>query len=222
MCLMFGSLLLVNENVKAQAFQKGNLNIDLGVGFGVYGGTSKFSIKSDVFSVSLKESAGAISGIFPLGIEYGVGEKIGVGLDLLINNYYVGSNDTDAVPSKYRSIDIGGKFNYHLLNAAKNDLFISLGLGYSKLNITWKPNEDVESSSASGISYSIGITDRIFFTDHIGISFNIGYRGYSYSSIKSELTSETKKELEDIPDFRTSWSMSLSGVHLGTGLVVKF
>lgn len=216
--------LLVGANVNAQAFQKGNKNIDLGIGFGGYGTTSTFSTTFNGVTVSSSESDGAASTIIPIGFEYGVGEKIGVGADLFFNNYFI--NDSDKVVlEKVSSFDVGGKFNYHLLNAEKNDLYLSLGLGFSNMKWSYQAATAnfIESASGSGTYFSLGIADRIYFSDHIGISFNLGYRGYNYSNIEANLSSQAETALAafGVTDYSQSWTFKMTGVHFGMGLAIK-
>ncbi len=226
--LIIVSLLFLNLNTSAQAFQKGNVNFDVGIGFGAYGTTQTQTTKLSFGAVSsdttYTDSDGAASMVIPISFEYGVSDKIGIGADLIINNYIIAEEDKDAI-SSVKAFDFGAKFNYHLLNSDKNDLMIGVGIGFSSIKWELEPNihQFIESYSGSCVYWSIGITDRIFFSENVGILFNLGYKGYSYSGLEAELTSEAK---EVISSFGATFSQEIdwkfNGVNIGTGLALKF
>lgn len=223
--LIIISLLFFNNYSKAQAFQKGNKNLDIGIGFGAYGTTQSVTTTINGVSFSDSESDGAVSSIIPIRFEYGVGEKISVGAEFFYNNYVV--NDSDKVNlNSVKAIDFGVTGSFHLLNSDKNDLFIGLGIGVSSITIDYASNinQFIESVSGSGMYFSLGITDRIFFSDHIGILFNLGYRAYNYSSLEADFTSGTEAALVafGVTDYSQTWEWKFKGVHIGTGLAIKF
>jgi hypothetical protein len=225
-CLTFIIILTFNNEVSAQAFQKGNINIDLGVGFGVYGTSNTWTTTLNGVSETTTESDGAVSTVIPINFEYGVMDKLGIGADFRYSNYVVNNNDSNDRTESVRAMDFGLKFNFHLLNADKNDLFIGLGIGYSSIN--WKYQTDgvgfeAGSASGSGIYYSFGITDRIFFSDNIGMLVNLSYVGYKYSKINIDLTSEGEQFLVDNNlNYSQKFDWSLNGVNIGIGLALKF
>ncbi len=224
------SLLILSNTISAQAFQKGNINVDVGVGFGAYGTNQTQTTEISWLGFSISDTHdttdGAASTAIPIGFEYGISDKIGIGADFTYNNYFI--NDSDRVHlNSVKAIDFGVKFNYHLLNADRNDLFIGLGIGFS--SIKWDFNTDpldpfdAKSASGSGVYWNIGLTDRIFFSDNVGILFHLGYKGYSYPSIEHELTSETQQALAAANatySQKVKWQMN--GVNIGTGLAIKF
>ena len=216
--------LFLSNNTHAQAFQKGNKNFDLGIGFGAYGTTQTVTTTFNGVPIKNSDTDGAASMIVPIKFEYGVGEKVGIGAEFLYNNYVI--NDSDRVNlDKVSSIDFGVNCQYHLLNSDKNDLFIGLGLGMSSMSIKYVSNNNliVESINGSGIYYSFGITDRIFFSENVGIFFNLGYRGYNYSSLEADFTSEVDALIANSGfTYSQTWEWKFSGVHIGTGLALKF
>lgn len=230
--LIFASFFLMNQNIQAQAFQKGNLNFDLGIGFGIYGTSQTQTFKVSVAGAPIIDDKqdttdGAASMIIPLSFEYGLTDKVGLGVDLTYSNYFISDSDNVNTES-VKAFDVGAKFNYHLLNSDKNDLMIGIGIGYS--NMSWKfiPTDvtnpfESESAGGSGVYWTIGVTDRIFFTDNIGILFNLNYRGYSYSNIEYELTSEANQILTAADaEYSNKLVFNMNGVHFGLGLAVKF
>ena len=210
-----------------QAFQKGNWNVDAGVGVGAYGTTTTLSIPIPFLgTVTSTANDGAVSVIIPIGVEYGISNKFGIGVQLGFSNYFIDDstevknfftgektgvmqeNNTQSV----KSVDFAIKFNLHLLNAEKNDLFIGLALGGSSITWNWKDTE-TQTLKGSGGYASLYITDRIFFSDRFGIFFNLGYTSYNYTNVNS--SSSTNSTISSL-----KWSAK--GVNLGTGLALKF
>ncbi len=59
-----------------------------------------------------------------------------------------------------------------------------------------------------------------FFSDHIGILFNLAYTGYQYNSVKAEFNDNATNIFGSSASL--DWDMALKGVNIGTGLAVKF
>ena len=97
------------------------------------------------------------------------------------------------------------------------------GLGYSSLKWSFAGASAAFAASASGSGtyFTLGIKDRIFFSDHVGILFNLGYTGYTINNIDYELTSAAQTFLGGS---NASWELdwSAKGVSFGLGLAVKF
>ena len=222
--LTFSFAILITNQLNAQAFQQGNKNIDVGIGFAAYG--TKFTTTNTVNNVetSSSETDGAASTIFPISFEYGITDKIGLGVDLTISNYFIDEEDKDTI-SNVNAFEFGIRSNYHLLNSDKNDLMIGVGLGFSGMNWEAEPiaGQFIDSYSGSGIYWTVGVTDRIFFSEHIGILFNVAYRGYFYSALETKLTAEGEAFFEAANvDFTQEIDWTFSGFTVGTGLAVKF
>lgn len=215
----------LSNQLFAQAFEKGNWNIDTDLGIGIYGTKSTTTSKFGPFSQTKSEVDGTASSIFRLGVEYGLTNRIGLGVKFGYNNYFIAEEDKDTLNS-VRGIDFLINVNFHLLKANRNDLFISLGLGVS--NAKWDyntlPGIFLSSASGKGTYFTFGITDRIFFTDNIGILLNLSYAGYKYD-VTYDLTEESKAALSGFGVFggySIESELMLRGVYFGTGLAVKF
>lgn len=220
-------IILLSGNAFGQAFQKGNWNVDAGVGIGAYGTTTTLSIPLPFLgTVTSTANDGAVSVIVPVGVEYGISNKFGLGVHLGFSNYFLEDstevknfftgektgamqeNNTKSV----KSVDFAIKFNLHLLNAEKNDLFVGLALGTSSITWDWKDIE-TETLKGSGGYASLYIMDRIFFSDHIGMFFNLGYTTYNYTNVESSTSSNNAIN---------SLKWNAKGVNLGAGLALKF
>lgn len=201
--------LFSTSNTYAQAFQKGNANIDVGLGFGAYSTTTTFTFDFLGTPVTLSDEDGAASTMVPISFEYGISNKVGLGVQLGFVNYFIDNEDSTETTESVKSVDFAIKVNYHFLDAEKNDLFVGLAIGGSSVN--WKDLSG-EEFSGTGSYVSLYITDRIFFNDNVGILFNLGYTAYRYNGLESSLNNP----------FIDNFEWTLRGVNIGTGLALKF
>lgn len=211
----------------AQAFQKGNWNIDVDLGLGIYATKTTTTLKTNVFGFDVNESEtdndGTASSIFRIGVEYGISNKFGIGLKVGASNYFIAEEDKDTLES-VKSTDFAIHCNYHLLNADKNDLFITLGLGITNVNWEYKtaPGIFLKSAKGTGGYFTLGVTDRIFFSDHIGVLFSLNFP-FMKINVDPELADDVQEALDSYNvDYELDMKMRLSGVYLGTGLAIKF
>ena len=225
--------LILNKNVNAQAFQKGTINIDLGIGFGIYG-TSQSStseINATIGGIPYSQKTthdttdGTASTVIPISFEYGIADKIGLGLDVTYNSYFI--NDSDRVNlESVKAFDFGPKFSYHPLNSDFYDLSVGLGFGFTsiKWNVTGLNN--AEDFSGSGFYFNLDIKNKFWFSEHIGAYLNVGYKGNFYGKINRD-TSAQEASIEAIPGFsnvsiKDEFTWSMHGANIGIGLALKF
>jgi hypothetical protein len=206
----------------SQAFEKGNWNIDLDLGGAAYGVRTTSTVAIGAFTFTDTDVSGTASSIFRLGGEYGISNKIGLGLKIGASNYVIAPEDKDTLKS-VKSNDFTFYFNFHLLKAQRNDLFLTLGLGFASGKWTYQEDPGILLSSitGSGNAVVLGITDRIFFSDHVGLLLSLQYTGYNYRGATPELSSSGKAFIGNL---NYSWKLDfeLKGVYLGTGLAIKF
>ncbi|MCW8898012.1 MAG: porin family protein [Flavobacteriales bacterium] len=225
--IMLLMLSITSIKTNAQAFQKGNWNIDIDLGLGIYATETTTSVKANAFGFNINESDtetdGTASSIFRIGAEYGISNKFGLGIKIGASNYFIDEEDKDTLKS-VKSTDFAIHCNYHLLNADKNDLFITLGLGI--VNANWE-YQDIQgaflkSAKGNGGYFTLGVTDRIFFSDNIGMLFSINFP-FMNINIDPELSDDVQSALNSFNvNYELDMKMRLRGVYLGTGLAIKF
>ena len=232
-------LCVQHNTVQAQAFEKGDVILELGVGFGIYGTQQKsttnlsFTVAGIIPLSNLEThdtTDGAASLMIPISFEYAISNKFGIGADLTINKYFIDEKDRDKLKS-VGGTDFGIKLNYHILNSNKNDLFVGLGLGLSSINWKYKlnPSEEVyiESASGSGSYFSLGIADRFYFSEKIGMLFYVNYKAYNYSDLDVDISQEALNYYEQQfnvtnVNFTQELDWILKGVNIGFGVTYKF
>jgi hypothetical protein len=206
-----------------KAFKKGDITASLGIGFGVYGTKVHTEYDQQVFNLATGFSTvrykqdttdGAASAVFPLEVEYGVTNWLGLGGRFAFSNYTRDSTNTNA---RVHSLDADLMVNVHLVKSRRFDMPLSLYIGYS--NIKYLTHDAFGSMAKdNGMSYGIALVPRIYFGDHIGMFFNVGYAGYNYPSL--QFSNDTYPDLNS----QNNWLYSLkgNGLNMGLGLIGKF
>jgi len=233
------SILMINNNSQAQAFKKGTINVDLGIGYGLYRTSSSHTEERTAtvdpstglpsnflnYNRTRDTTDGALSTVIPLSLEYGLSEKIGVGIDITYNSYYI--QDSDKVDLKsVKAFDFGPKFNYHPLNSDFYDLVFGLGVGFTSIKWNAAATSNSDDYSGSGFYLNLDIKNKFWFSEHIGAYLNLGYKGNFYSAINRD-TSSDELDLESLSyvsnvTIKDEFSFNLHGANIGVGLAVKF
>jgi len=231
--LLLIGLLFTSFAVKAQdkAFEKGKITIDLGAGVGLYGtkvheeynqkeyywtgsgiGTRTKRIKHDT-----TDASGAF--IFPLQVEYGITNWLGIGARFAYANWIEERDSITKIKPKATSIDAGLVLNFHLIKSRRFDMPISLSIGYS--NFKFMANDANDGiAKDNGMFYGIGLVPRIYFGDHIGMFFNLGYAGYNYPSVQFSDKNNSNINTKDDKDWK--YKLKGNGANIGIGLIGKF
>src|ERR1035438_2898337 len=84
------SFVFTNNLSKAQSFQKGTFDIDLSTGF------EFLATQASVTGLNVASTGHAGSSIFNISLEYGIGNRIGIGL-LYSSDKYFASTDRKSV-----------------------------------------------------------------------------------------------------------------------------
>lgn len=185
-CLL--ALMVATNFSSAQAVSKGNIIIDPYYGYPNFG---KKLISGITDSISDIE----IGGIGPAGlrVEYMIAENFGLGFDFIYNSvsgdFEVDSlNNDGTVHSTYDVTSYARRFrfqvraNYHFVQEEAFDAYVGFGAGTNIRTagfLTDYPNYDDESISGAllPVSARIALGTRYYFTDNIGLNFEIGIGG---------------------------------------------
>jgi hypothetical protein len=236
--IIVGIVLFLNP-VKAQddkAFHKGSIVVDLGIGVAVYGTRQHNEYDSKVWNgtsistVRIKKDTtnGAASMIIPLSVEYGITNWLGVGARFGYSKYIANADSTNNhIKPTVRGLDADLLLNFHLIKSKHFDMPVSIIVGYSNFN--YKANNPNTSTDPTynngnaiakdnGLNFGIALVPRIYFGDHIGMFFNLGYTGYSYPHILFSNNSNSNLNSNNNELFKIKGN----GGNIGIGLVVKF
>lgn len=215
---------------KAQdkAFKKGDMSMELGTGFGIYGTYGHQEYDQDVATwngtsvvvtkerVSQNHHDGAVSAIYPITYQYGVTNWLGIGGRVAFSKYYGEDSVTHVKPTS-RAIDVDAFADFHLVKSRHFDMPIRVTGGYS--HFYYDSNDMLENTAkGGGANFGIALIPRIYFGNHIGIYFNVGYASYVYPNLK--FSNNNDSNLND--NNNMTYKLTGSGLNMGIGIVAKF
>lgn len=209
-----------------KAFKKGNFTISVGAAAAGYktevtqeydsvywDGTSLQTVRANS-----TDSDGAVSVIFPLSLEYGLTNWLGIGARVGYSKYLAAADSTNAnVRPKVSSFDVDGLVNLHFVKTKRFDMPLCIAVGYS--NFTYKSLDSLESKAKDGgLNMAISIAPRIYFGEHVGMYFDLGYAAYSYPSMTFSNSMDSNVNQTNNQKF----ALKGKGVTFGLGLMFKF
>lgn len=165
--------------------EKNTVLIDGYYGFpNLIGFTVKNKIKKVADIISLD-----IGGAGPYGgkIEYLFHDRMGIALDINSSSSFAVFDgiDTLNIQRHYeitrKVLRVMPRFNFHFIDSEKADGFVGLGIGYN--NSTWQFITDDPNFSSRTFKNIVPITARLFiggryfFTNFLGINFELGLGG---------------------------------------------
>ncbi len=185
-------LLGATPNVQAQAVEKGNFMIDVYYGFpNLMTSLFKAIAEANTDDPNLK-----IRGIGPFGgkIQYMVGEKIGIGLDVFYaqssfeytDNYIDGTTGLP-VSYNYKLVNSRPRFllrgDFHLGDNDVVDPYFGVGLGYNAGNYkftTTDPFFDITAYNTRNlipVAYRLAFGTKFYFAPFLGAGVEVGLGG---------------------------------------------
>lgn len=194
--ILTGILALAAVNANAQANSQGNFIVDAYYGAPNLGKSFYKSIEDANGTKNFKAT-----GVGPMGIraEYMVGDRIGVGFDVIYNSNnvtytavdstYNGNTDTwTATNYEYKRtmnrLRIQARFNYHFDVSNPNlDAYLGVGAGSNSRFRKYyeNGNEVLDTFEGSGalipVSFRICTGMRYYFTENVGVNAEIGLGG---------------------------------------------
>jgi hypothetical protein len=207
----------MNVNAQDKAFQKGNVCVGLGIGLGIYGTQIHSEATYGGVTVEDDTTDGAIAAIFPLTVEYGVTNWLGIGGRFAYSNYFTEKDSITGYKQKTTGMDADLMLNFHLIKSRRFDMPIVVTVGYSNLKI--QSNDPWNSMAKDdGLNFGLALNPRIYFGDHIGMFFNVGYAGFNYNSL--QYSNDLDSNLNDTNNYKLQ--LKGNGANLGLGLIVKF
>lgn len=220
---LFGNVL----NAQEKAFQKKKITISIGAGLGVYGTKTHQEQDQSVYSGgaiktirSIKDTTGgAGSGIYPIIVEYGLTNWLGIGGRFAFSKYIAKGDSTNKnIKPTVTGLDGDLVLNLHFIKTVHFDMPLQFVAGYS--NLKYLSNDrNGDMAKGGGFNYGVSLVPRIYFGRFIGIFFNVGYVGYNYPNLI--YSNNTGSNLNASNGNLVS-KLKGNGVNIGGGLVVKF
>lgn len=217
------SLLFLSFSIAAQeAIRKGDFLIETGFGFGVENVTTNHTSDSI-------EANGAVPGLLNLSLGYAISPKFLVNIRMERNGYATAEEDSTRIFSG--NFLIGA--SYVFLNNKSHAMYASLLLGSSKLTII--PQQESEKNGkasyvSNGGGAQLNIGGRVYFSQHVGLNYELGFAGRSYDKFTytNENLDPEEREWRDgkgtplDPSDDEAVTLGLSGVNIRIGLAIRF
>jgi hypothetical protein len=168
--------------------------------------------------ISEDTTDGAVTRTFPVTLEYGVTNWLGIGARVAYNKFFtaVDSAANNTHPD-VRSLDADLVIGLHFIKTKRFDLPLNISAGYSAF--TYQSNDALHHTAKDGgLNFGVQLQPRIFFGNHIGMYFNVGYANVSYKSMT--FSNDNDSDLNDTDN--RLYTLKGSGLNVGLGLIAKF
>ncbi|MEQ8323784.1 MAG: hypothetical protein RIC15_02230 [Vicingaceae bacterium] len=202
-------LAFVVFQAQSQALQKGNVDIHLGVGFGIYSFTSN----------DFEDNTGAgVPGLFSLGVAYQLSDKWSLGINYERNGFVTDPDSNNRAVSN--NVGLVGGFNF--VNSEKNVLHVNLEAGYSTFRYDDFKDEDYVIGTGSQIQLGAGW--KHYFGGVMGMYMNFSVPFFNYSQFKNSEGEQLVVRRTNIFGITTEsrdYSITMNGVNFRIGLLVK-
>lgn len=164
---------MVSQVSFGQAFEQGTKVISVGYGFG--------NLNKALFSAYQSNDGYQYKGFGPLfgKFEYGVSDKIGLGLNIAhIGSTMTWNEGSYKSEMAWRNTSALMRLNIHFSNSDKLDAFWGAGVGYRFGKWDYSDNDpsmdDITFSNVIPLGFETTIGVRYFFVEHVGVYAEAG------------------------------------------------
>jgi opacity protein-like surface antigen len=198
------SALLMSDSLLAQSFVKNDKIIEAGFGLGIYD-THIYQKSSNT-----NENSKAAAWVFPLSIEYAVGNRLAIGVGYKYSNFITG-NDSVQTNEQMNGNDIILKPTFHIIKSKRVNMYVGALAGLVWVN--YQVN-DLQKAYVKGDGTILALVfgTRFYITKNIGLSLNYCFNNYNFV----DLTLANNQGYSDKLD------LTLKRGNVGLGLVFKF
>lgn len=167
--------------LSAQSFHKGALVFDVKGAIDVYNTKYTYTLKRTGQDTTTEDKAANRNIAF--GLEYGVLNKLGVGIRYNRAKYFAESdNITKKLPNIY-SNNISLLVNYHVLNGKVFNLVGGINIGYSSLTFISNNISD-DRIYGNGLYFDAHVSPRVYM-GRFGFQLDLGMPFVNYSKLTS-------------------------------------
>ena len=200
---------IVFNSAYSQVLQKGNVDINAGVGFGIY------TITSNDYE---DEKSAGVPGLLTLGVAYQLTDAWSIGLNYERNGFVTDPDSNNK--AVLNNMGITGSYNF--VNGEKNVLHAFLGIGYSSFR--YDNLKDEEYVVGKGPQFQLGAGWKHYFGGKIGMYMNFSVPYYNYTKFKNgdgeELKIYRTNVLGQVIENKT-YTISMVGANFRIGLLLK-
>jgi hypothetical protein len=167
--------------LSAQSFYKGALVFDVKGAIDIY--DTKFKQKDLRNGRDTTTEDKAANRNISFGLEYGIMDKLGVGIRYKYNKYFVQADDSTKKLPNVNSSDIAVLVNYHILNKNVFNLLAGINIGYTNLKL-FTNNINDDRFYANGLYFDFHVTPRVWIK-RFGFEFDIAVPFANYTKLTS-------------------------------------
>lgn len=211
-CLLLLSLMLSTKSFS----QKGEFQLRGGVGLAVYGTKSEFIFDFLGFKVYQTEEDGAATVHVPLELRYGITNHFNGGVDVKFGSYLYEPDSAEGKSNRFFVIGPHAEFNM----IARESFRWYLGAGFNMAALELQEDKDeaiptryISEYNGAGVRINTGIL--WFFTDPIGLHFNVAFDSHAFK-LKNYSVNGTEVDLENIEG-----KLTVKGADMVLGFVFR-
>ena len=188
--------------IQAQSFEKGKLVAEVGIGLGIY---NTYTLDKQNNSDTTDRAAALV---FPVLVEFGITNRIGIGGLFKYSNYIEGNDSNSTVG--VNGFDFMLRPAFHFLNKNRIDMSLHANLGGTYISYRDNGITNVQATGFAGI-FGGGLDVRMYVSDVFGMFIDYTYNSFSYNNLK----------LTDNQGTNYFYKIGFNGGNVSTGFVFK-
>jgi len=167
--------------LSAQSFHKGALVFDMKGAIDVYNTKYTYKLISTGQDTTVEDKAANRNIAF--GLEYGVLNRLGVGIRYNRAKYFAANDDSTHLAPNIYSNNIMLLVNYHVLKGKVFNLVGGINIGYSALNVITN-NINKDEIYGKGLYFDIHVSPRVYM-GRFGFQLDLGMPFVNYNKMTS-------------------------------------
>lgn len=193
----------------SQSFHKNALVFDAKLGIDVYNTKYYYKLKSTGQDTVLEDKA--VNRNFSFGLEYGIIDRLGVGVRAKFNRYFAEADKTTGKDPYHTSLDYMATVNFHAIKSKVFNLVAGFNIGGSNLKLIFNDISNTE-IYGNGLYFDLHLSPRIYIK-RFAFQFDFGMPLVKYN----KLTTNNVNFNEDV---LAKWSAL--GYNVGIGIAFRF
>lgn len=190
----------------SQEFQKGNYDISIATGIGVYAVTT-----NDTNEIEQNNGINAAQLLFPATANYFITDRWAAGISIQYNKVLT---DLDTNNVFARTVNFGINNKIVILNRPDDNVYFDLCMGHSKLQ--WQNRRQVSRLTGTGLYYNLGMGINHYFNNNVGFFLYGSMAVYQFNMLYNN-----RNQVITTAEGIAPLMIKLGGLNLGIGLCLK-